>query len=128
MYWNRENTKNQDVLEIPATNETQAHSVWDNEGNLKFAYSCSFYLSGGLEEVTQEDYSLGLATPYDNAPLTTTQLFKKGNVAKYFIDLLGIGSGMEACSAPFNNVREGLTPNNCLIFRYFNMVNIYILY
>ena len=121
MYWNRENTKNPDVLEVPATNETQAHSVWDKDGNLKFAYSCSFYLSGGLEEVTQEDYSLGLATPYDSAPLTTTQLFKKGNVAKYFIDLLGIGSGMEACGTPFNNVREGLTPNNCLIFRYFNM-------
>jgi hypothetical protein len=76
MYWNRENTKNPDVLEVPATSETQAHSVWDKDGNLKFAYSCSFYLSGGLEEVTQEDYSLGLATPYDNAPLTTTQLFK----------------------------------------------------
>ena len=62
-----------------------------------------------------------LATPYDTSPLTTTQLFNKGNVAKYFIDLLGIGEGMEACGSPFNNVRSGLTPNNCLIFRYFNM-------
>ena len=121
MYWTYENTKNPEVLEVPATNESPAHSVWDKNRFLKFAYSCSFYLSGGFEEVDQEDYALNLATPYDSAPLTTTQLFNAGNVAKYFIDLLGIGAGMEACGSPFSNVREGLTPNNCLIFRYFNM-------
>mgnify|MGYP006896747929 CR=1 FL=1 len=121
MYWTYENSKNPQVLEVPATTETEAHSVWDENGYLKFANSCSFYLSGGFEEVNQEDYALELVTPFDNSPLTTTQLFNAGNVAKYFIDLLGIGSGMEACGSPFNNVREGLTPNNCLIFRYFNM-------
>jgi len=39
-----------------------------------------------------------LATPFDEHPFTsTTQLFKGGNVAKYFIDLIGIGTGMECC-------------------------------
>jgi hypothetical protein len=52
MYWNYENTKNPEVLEVAATNETPAHSVWDENRLLKFAYSCSFYLSGGFEEVT----------------------------------------------------------------------------
>ena len=121
MYWNYESTKNPEVLEVAATNETPAHSIWDSEGLLKLGHKCSIYLSGGLEEVNQEDYSLGLATPYDSQPLLTTQLFSGGNVAKYFIDLLGIGEGMEACGSPFNNSRTGMTPNQCLIFRYFNM-------
>ena len=121
MYWNYESTKNPEVLEVSETSETAAHSVWDENKLLKLSYSCSIYLSGGFEEATQEDYNLELATPFDTSPLTTTQLFNKGNVAKYFIDLLGIGEGMEACGSPFSNVRTGLTPNNCLIFRYFNM-------
>ena len=121
MYWTYENSKNPEVLEVPATSETQEHSVWDSNRYLKFAYSCSFYLSGGFEEATQEDYSMGLATPFDNAPLTTKQLFNAGNVVKYFVDLLGIGSGMEACGTPFNNTKNEMTPNNCLIFRYFNL-------
>lgn len=121
MYWTYANTKNPEVLEVAATNETPAHSVWDENRYLKFAYSCSFYLSGGFQEVEQEDYSLDLATPYDQSPLTSKQLFSGGNVAKYFIDLLGIGAGMEACGSPFNNVRDNLAPKNCLIFRYFNM-------
>lgn len=121
MEWTYANTKNPEVLEVPATYETEAHSIWDENGILKLAYSCSIYLSGGFEEAEQSDYSMGLATPYDEQPLLTTQLFKDGNVSKYFIDLLGIGEGMECCKLPFNNVREGLTPNNCLIFRYFNM-------
>lgn len=121
MEWTYANTKNPEVLEVPATYETEAHSIWDENGILKLAYSCSIYLSGGFEEAEQSDYSMGLATPYDQQPLLTTQLFKDGNVSKYFIDLLGIGEGMECCKLPFNNVREGLTPNNCLIFRYFNM-------
>lgn len=121
MEWKYENTKNPEVLEVAATSDTPAHSVWDKNRLLKIGYSCSIYLSGGLEDAEQEDYSLQMATPFDNKALTTTQLFNAGNVAKYFIDLLGIGEGMEACGNPFNNVREGLTPNNCLIFRYFNM-------
>ena len=121
MEWTYGNTKNPEVLEVAASEGVEAHSIWDENRYLKLAYSCSLYLSGGFEEVTQEDYALNLATPYDQSPLTTTQLFNGGNVAKYFIDLLGIGTGMEACGTPFNNVRSGLTPNNCLIFRYFNM-------
>lgn len=121
MEWTYTDTKNPEVLERAATNETPAHSVWDENGLLKIGYSCSIYLSGGLEEAEQEDYALEMKTPYDNRVLTTTQLFNGGNVAKYFIDLLGIGEGMEACGSPFNNVRDNLTPNNCLIFRYFNM-------
>jgi len=121
MEWTYTATKNPEVLEVAETNETPAHSVWDENRLLKLAYSCSIYLSGGFEEAEQTDYSMKLATPFDTTPLTTTQLFKGGNVAKYFIDLLGIGEGMECCTAPFNNRRTGLTPNNCLIFRYFNM-------
>lgn len=121
MEWTYTATKNPEVLEVAETNETPAHSVWDENRLLKLAYSCSIYLSGGFEEAEQADYSMKLATPFDTTPLTTTQLFKSGNVAKYFIDLLGIGEGMECCTAPFNNRRTGLTPNNCLIFRYFNM-------
>lgn len=121
MEWNYENTKNPEVLEVAETIETPAHSVWDENRLLKLAHSCSIYLSGGFEEVEQQDYALELSTPFDSAPLSTTQLFKDGNVAKYFIDLLGIGAGMECCKTPFNNVRTGLTPNDCLIFRYFNM-------
>jgi len=72
MEWDYQTTKNPQVLEVAATNETPAHSIWDKDDKIKFAYSCSFYLSGGLEEVQQEDYSLQLATPYDNAPLQAT--------------------------------------------------------
>ena len=121
MEWTYDVTKNPEVLEVAATNETPAHSVWDENNLLKLGHTCSLYLSGGFEDAEQEDYSIGLATPYDDKVFTSTQLFNKGNVAKYFIDLLGIGEGMESCTSPFNNVRENLTPNNCLIFRYFNM-------
>lgn len=121
MEWSYENTKNPEILEVPASTEVEAHSVWGEGNLLKLAYKCSIYLSGGLEEVTQDDYETELKTPFDITPLTTTQLFNAGNVAKYFIDLLGIGEGMECCGSPFNNVRTGLSPNNCLIFRYFNM-------
>lgn len=121
MVWSYENSKNPEVLEVPAGNEQEAHSIWDENGLIKLGYKCSLYLSGGLEDVQQDDYGLELKTPFDTTPLTTRQLFNAGNVAKYFIDLLGIGEGMEACGSPFNNVRDNLTPNNCLIFRYFNM-------
>lgn len=121
MEWTYEATKNPEVLEVAATNETPAHSVWDENRILKLAYSCSIYLSGGFEETEQSDYSMGLTTPFDEHPFTSTQLFKDGNVVKYFIDLLGIGEGMECCTSYFNNRKTGLTPNNCLIFRYYNM-------
>lgn len=126
MEWTYGATKNPEVLEVAATNDTPEHSIWNKNDVtknklLKLAYSCSIYLSGGFAEAEQEDYALELKTPYDNKILTTTQLFNGGNVAKYFIDLIGIGSGMEACGSPFNNRKSGLTPNNCLIFRYYNM-------
>ena len=121
MEWTYEATKNPEVLEIAATNETSAHSIWDENRLLKLGYSCSIYLSGGFEEAEQSDYSMGLTTPFDEHPFTSTQLFKDGSVVKYFIDLLGIGEGMECCTSYFNNRKSGLTPNNCLIFRYYNM-------
>jgi hypothetical protein len=58
MEWKYENTKNPEVLEIAATSDTPAHSVWDKNRLLKIGYSCSIYLSGGLEDAEQEDYSL----------------------------------------------------------------------
>jgi hypothetical protein len=58
MEWTYTDTKNPEVLEVAATNETPAHSIWDENRLLKLAYSCSIYLSGGLEEVDQEDYAL----------------------------------------------------------------------
>jgi len=72
MYWSYENTKNPEVLEVSASNDTPAHSVWDENKLLKLGYKCSIYLSGGFEEVTQEDYALSLTTPYDSQPLLTT--------------------------------------------------------
>ena len=122
MEWSYSVTKNPEVLEVAATDQTPAHSIWDDNRLLKLSYSCSIYLSGGLEDAEQSDYSMELATPFDEHPFTsTTQLFKGGNVAKYFIDLIGIGTGMECCGQPFINSKAGLTPNNCLIFRYYNM-------
>jgi hypothetical protein len=35
--------------------------------------------------------------------------------------LLGIGEGAIACGSPFNNLKGGMSPENCLIFRYYNM-------
>jgi hypothetical protein len=120
MYWTREDTKNPLVLEIDEDN--YQHSVWDSDGYLKLAYNCSIYLSGGFEEATQQDYALSLATPFDSVPLEKDSLWNaQGNVAKYYIDLLGIGEGSIACGTPFSNIKGGMLPQNCLIFRYYNM-------
>jgi hypothetical protein len=72
MEWTYANTKNPEVLEVAATNETPAHSVWDENRLLKLGYSCSIYLSGGFEDAEQADYALGLATPFDEHPFTST--------------------------------------------------------
>jgi len=109
MCWTREDTKNPLVLEIDEDN--YQHSVWDSEGYLKLAYNCSIYLSGGFEETTQQDYALSLSTPFDNAPLEKNSLWNaQGNVAKYYIDLLGIGEGAIACGTPFSNIKGGMLP------------------
>lgn len=119
MYWTRDITKNSLVLEVEE--EEYQHSIWDDEGYLKLSYNCSIYLSGGYQDATQQEYSLSLATPFDNAPFDKKVLHSGKNVAKYFIDLLGIGTGSIACATPFANTKQGTLPQNCLIFRTFSM-------
>lgn len=120
MYWTKDQTKNPMVCEVD-TDEYQ-HSIWDDEGYLKLSRTCSIYLSGGYEETTQQSYSLALTTPFDSQPLSADSLWKTGGyVAKYYIDLLGIGAGSIACSSPFDNTKNNMDPKNCLIFRYYNM-------
>lgn len=104
IYWTKSNTLNPNVLEVD--NE---RTIWDNDGLIKFANDCAFYISG--EEST--DY-------FKSHTLETSNPWTTEGVLKWYVDLVGIGiyNGKQLPSEKAPITKNG---NNILLMRYYNM-------
>jgi hypothetical protein len=49
MYWTKDATYNNEVLEVQGDSEAgvKAESIWDENGLIKLAYNCALLITGG---------------------------------------------------------------------------------
>ncbi len=105
MEWTKEQTYHPDVFKTTDPD----YNIWDENGLIRFADNCSFYLSG--EET--DGY-------FQENMLNTTAPWSTDGFAHYYVDLLGIGKisniNMPAEKSPFP-----VKGRNILILRYYTM-------
>lgn len=111
MYWTKEGTLHNDVLEVVGDDGAgvQSHSIWGDDGLIKFAYNCSFYLSGAES-----------STYFDTNVLQTSAPYNNGQVLKWYVDLIGIGK-YESTNMPSESAPFATNGSNILLMRYYNM-------
>lgn len=109
--WTKDITLNNDRLEIAGDEGAgiKAHSIWGEDGRIRFSYDCAFYISS--EETT--DY-------FKSNILNTTAPWTTNGVIKWYVDLVGVGSYNDK-SMPCEASPIATKGSNVLLMRYYNM-------